>query len=473
MTRRYDYDLLVIGAGSGGLSIAAGAVQMGARVALLEGHKMGGDCLNYGCVPSKALIAAARAAHQTRGAAGMGVTGAPASVDFPRVMAHVRDVIATIAPTDSQERFEGLGVDVIRAFGRFVSPGEVEAGDRRISARRIVIATGSRPAVPPIPGLDAIPYLTNETIFDLTELPAHLLIIGAGPIGLEMAQAFRRLGSAVTVLEAGKAMAREDPDAAAVVLDRLRSEGVEIRENAQVAGVAQSGSRIELAIGDGAPVTGSHLLVAAGRAANTERLNLKAAGIKQTRSGVKVDAGLRTTNRRVYAIGDAAGGLQFTHVAGYHASVIIRPLLFGLPARARDAHIPRATFTDPELAQIGLTEPDARAAHGTALEVARFDLSHNDRAIATRQQQGFIKVMIHRGRPVGATIVGPGAGEHAALWSLAIARRMKMSHLSSMVAPYPTISEIAKRANGVYFTPRLFDNPWIKRVVRFVQRTLP
>ncbi|SMX39102.1 dihydrolipoyl dehydrogenase family protein [Maliponia aquimaris] len=470
---RLSCDLLILGAGSGGLSVAAGASQMGADVILLEGHKMGGDCLNYGCVPSKALIASGNSAWAMAHAAPYGVADAAPQVDYAAAQDHVADVIAQIAPVDSQERFEGFGVRVIREFGRFVSGTEVEAGRYRITARRIVIATGSSPLVPPIPGLDAVPYLTNETLWDLRERPGHLLIIGGGPIGMEMAQAHRRLGSHVTVIEGAKALGRDDPEAAAVVLEALRGEGIAIEEEALAKEVRGTAGAIEVETEDGRVFRGTHLLVAVGRKANLDRLELKAAGVETTRTGVKVDASLKTTNRRVYAIGDAAGGLQFTHVAGYHAGIVIRSALLGLPAKAKTAHLPRATYTQPELSQVGLTEAEAREAHGDRLEVARFDYSHNDRAIAERKTRGFIKVMVVRGRAVGVTIVGHQAGELVNLWSLVIANRLKMSAVSAMVAPYPTIGEINKCAAGAYFSPRLFENETVKRVVRLVQRWLP
>ena len=470
---RIKTDLLVIGAGSGGLSVAAGAVQMGADVTLLEGHKMGGDCLNFGCVPSKALIASGKAAYAQGHAAPYGVSDQAAEVDYAAAKDHVADVIATIEPHDSQERFEGLGVRVIREYGRFISPTEVQAGDTVITARRIVIATGSSPLVPPIPGLDTVPFETNETLFDLRERPGHLLIIGGGPIGMEMAQAHVRLGSKVTVIEGDTALGKDDPEMAAVVLDRLRAEGVEIAEQALAAQISGTAGAIVVETKDGRIFKGTHLLMAVGRKSNTETLDLEAAGIETTRSGIKVDASLKTTNSRVYAIGDVAGGLQFTHVAGYHAGVIIRSALFCLPAKASTAHIPWATYTNPELAQVGLTEAQAHKAHGSALEVIRFPYAQNDRAIAERKTDGLIKVMVVKGRPVGASIAGAQAGELIQTWALALANNLKMKHIAAMVAPYPTLGEINKRAAGAYFSPRLFDNPKVKTVVRLVQRWLP
>lgn len=469
---RIETDLCIIGGGSGGLSLAAGAVQMGARVVLVEGHKMGGDCLNYGCVPSKALLAAGARAQAIR-LGGLGTVGQDPFADFAAAKDHVADVIATIAPHDSVERFEGLGVRVIEAYGRFTSATELEAGDHVITARRFVIATGSSPLVPPIPGLDGVPHYTNETIFDLRDRPDHLLIIGGGPIGLEMAQAHRRLGCAVTVIEGQKALGKDDPELAAIVLDKLRGEGIEIAEDALAEEISQQGAQITVRAKDGRSFTGSHLLVAVGRTPNLDRLNLKAAGVETTRAGVAVGADLRSSNRWVYAIGDVAGGLQFTHVAGYHAGVVIRSILLGLPSKARDSHIPWSTYTSPELAQVGMTEAQARAAYGDRLTVARFDYAGNDRAIATGQTTGLIKVMVVKGRPVGASIVGAQAGELIGIWALALANGLKMGAIAAMVAPYPTLGELNKRVAGAYFSPKLFENPWMKRVVRFVQRVLP
>jgi pyruvate/2-oxoglutarate dehydrogenase complex dihydrolipoamide dehydrogenase (E3) component len=462
-------DLCVLGGGSGGLSVAAGAVQMGASVVLLEPGPMGGDCLNFGCVPSKALIASGRHAHAMTAGGAFGVTPVAPEVDFAAARDHVARVIAGIAPHYSVERFEGLGVRVIRAAGRFVSPREVAAGDAVVAARRFVIATGSRPVVPRIPGLDTVRHYTNEDIFELRERPAHLLVIGGGPVGLELAQAHRRLGCRVTVLEAARALGSEDPELAAVVLDRLRAEGIEIVEGVSAAAVEAAGPGVAVASADGRSIEASHLLLAVGRRAATDGLSLYAAGVRATDRGVTVDAGLRSSNRRVYAIGDAAGGPMFTHAAGYHASVMLRSALFGLPARASQA-IPRVTYTDPELAQVGPTEAEARALHGRRLEVLRFSYAENDRARTEHETEGLIKVMVVGGRPVGAGIVGAQAGELIGLWVLAISSRLKISAVAGMVAPYPTLTEISKRAAGQYYVPRLFESAVVRRFVRFVQR---
>ena len=466
-------DVLVIGGGSGGLSVASGAVQMGARVVLLEGHKMGGDCLNYGCVPSKALLAAGKQAHAMGAGAAFGIAPAPAKVDFAAVKDHVQNVIAAIKPHDSVERFEGLGVRVIQDYGRFVDKATVQAGKVLIKARRIVVATGSSPFVPPIPGVADVPYYTNETIFDLRTRPKHLLIIGGGPIGMEMAQAHRRLGCDVTVIEGAKAFGKDDPELAAIVLDKIRGEGVQVIEDAPAQNISGTAGDITVETANGT-FKGSHLLMAVGRRVNIDKLNLDAGGVTHSRAGITVDAGLRSiSNRRVYAIGDVAGDLQFTHVAGYHAGVILRSMLFGLPAKATTHHIPWATYTDPELAQVGLTEAEARAAHGDTLTVARFPFSGNDRAIAEGKTTGLVKVMVVKGRSVGASIVGHGAGELIGLWAMAIANGMKMSAISGTVLPYPTMAEVNKRAAGAYFTPKLFDKKMVKRVVGTVQRILP
>lgn len=469
-----ETDLCIIGGGSGGLSIAAGAAQMGARVVLIEAGEMGGDCLNAGCVPSKALIASAKHAHAMTDGAPYGVAPVVPQVDFGAVKDRVAKVIATIAPVDSQERFEGLGVRVIRAWGKFTGPDAVEAGGHRIKARRYIIATGSHPFVPPIPGIDTVPYLTNENVFALRERPTHLIVIGGGPIGMEMAQAHRRLGCEVTVIEGAKALGRDDPEMAAIVLENLRHEGIAIVEGAAVTAVGGEAGAIKVTVADGRVFEGSHLLMAVGRKVALDNIGLEAANIAFTRKGVTVGDDLRsTTNRKVYAVGDAAGGLQFTHVAGYHAGIVVRSALFGLPAKQSTHHIPWATYTDPELAQVGLTEAEAKKAHGAAVEVVRFPFHENDRAQAEGKHHGLIKVMVVKGRPVGASIAGPQAGELIGLWALAISAKLKMSAIAGMVAPYPTLGEVSKRAAGAYFAPRLFKNPTVKRFVGFVQRWLP
>lgn len=465
-------DLCVIGAGSGGLSVAAGAARMGAAVVLIEKHRMGGDCLNTGCVPSKALLAAAHAAQAIRDAGRLGIAACEPGIDFARVRAHVRGVIDAIAPHDSVERFEGLGVTVLRAAARFVSPEEVEAGGQRIRARRFVVATGSSPAVPPIRGLAAVPFLTTGTLFDLADRPDHLVVVGGGPVGVEMAQAFRRLGARVTLIEAATILSRDEPEAVALLRARLCADGVALREGAAVIAVAPSGGGIAVTLADGATVEGSHLLLAVGRTPNIDGLGLEAAGIAATGRGIAVDRGLRSSNRRVYAIGDVAGGPQFTHLAGHHAGLVLRSALFGLPVRVDLRLLPWVTCTDPELAHVGLTEAAARAA-GHAVSVLAEPLSGNDRAQAERATAGLAKIVLgRRGRILGATIVAPHAGEMIGLWGLAIARRLGIGAVASWLAPYPTMAEIGKRAAGAHYAPVLFG-PRVRRLVGLIQRFVP
>ena len=465
-------DLCIIGAGSGGLSVAAGAVQMGASVVLVEGHKMGGDCLNYGCVPSKALIAAGKAAQAHRSSAAFGVAAHEPEIDYARAIDHVHEVIAGIEPHDSVERFEGLGVHVIQDWARFTGPREVEAGGHRIKARRFVIATGSSPFVPPIPGLDTVPYLTNETLWDLRELPGHLIIIGGGPIGMEMAQAHRRLGAQVTVLEAAKAMGKDDPEIAAVALEALRSEGIAILEETKATGISGAEGAITVALENGETLTGTHLLVATGRVSNLDKLDLDKAGIDHDRRGVKVTKGLRSiSNSKVYAIGDVAGGLQFTHVAGYHAGLVIRNALFRLPVTNREDIIPWVTYTDPEVAHVGLTEADARAKHGDVVETSRFDYAENDRARAELKTKGFAKAVIGKGGKIlGCSMAGASAGELIQPWALAVSKGLKIGDMAGHVAAYPTLGEVSKRTAGAYYAPRLFESDRVKWVVRMLAK---
>jgi pyruvate/2-oxoglutarate dehydrogenase complex dihydrolipoamide dehydrogenase (E3) component len=460
-------DLCVIGAGSGGLSVAAGAAQLGASVVLIERGAMGGDCLNVGCVPSKSLIAAAAAAHAARSGGRFGVAASAASVDFAAVRRHIRGVIDAIAPHDSAERFEGLGVTVLREQARFVGPNLVEADGRKVCARRYVVATGSRPTMPPVPGLAALCCLTNETIFDLAEVPRRLLVLGGGPTGCELAQAFRRLGAEVAVVDQGPILPRDDPELAEVVRARLLAEGVHLHEHVQVLR-AERGPALILA-GVPRPLCGTHLLVAAGREATVDGLGLEAAGIATDAKGIKVDAKLRTTNARVFAIGDVAGGPQLTHAAGYQAGIVIRNALFRLPARASTRAMPHATFTDPELAAVGLSEAQA-CAQGLRHEVVRWPFADNDRARAELATEGLVKVVAGRGGQVlGAAIVGAHAGELILPWVLAVERGLKLSALANVIAPYPTLSEASKRAAGAYYMPRLF-NDRTRSLVRLLRR---
>ncbi len=464
-------DICVIGAGSGGLSVAAAAAAFGVPVVLVEKARMGGDCLNTGCVPSKALIAAAERAHGTRHATPFGVSAKDVGVDFAAVHDHVHRVIAAIAPNDSKERFTGLGVRVIEGAAAFTDRRTVAVGDIEIKARRFVIATGSTPSIPPIAGLSAVPFLTTETIFDLRECPSHLIVIGAGPVGLELGQAFRRLGAAVTIVEAEKPLAREDPECAAAVVTELTREGISIRDMSAVKAVEkiETGVRLTLQGPDGEQtIDGSHLLVVTGRVAVVDGLGLDKAGIGFEKRGITVDRGMRTTNRRVYAIGDAAGGAQFTHLANYHAGLVIRSALFRIPVAANEDSIPRVTFTEPELAQVGLTEAQARERR-LAIRILRWPFHENDRAQTEGATAGHIKLIAtKRGKILGATIVGHGAGELISFWALAIAQGLDARAIANLVIPYPTRSEIGKRAAIDFFTPSLTGR-MLRRIIAFLR----
>ncbi|MDP2700215.1 NAD(P)/FAD-dependent oxidoreductase [Thalassospira sp.] len=466
-------DICVIGAGSGGLSVAAGAVQMGAKVVLIEKGKMGGDCLNTGCVPSKALLAAAHAADTAHKASALGVAAGPVSVDFDAVMRHVHGVIAQIAPHDSVERFEKLGCTVITAEARFTGTAEVMAGGTRIAAKRFVIATGSRAAIPPIPGLDDVPFFTNETIFENRTCPDHLIVIGGGPIGLEMAQAHRQLGAKVTIVEMFTILPKDDPDLVAIARTAIEENGISLYENVKTRRVENHNGAIRVVIDrDGAEITleGSHLLIATGRRPNVENLGLENAGVTFSPRGIEVDARLRTDNHKIFAIGDVTGGLQFTHMASYDAGIVIRNALFRLPAKVNHSAVPWVTYIDPEIAQVGLTEQDARKMHGDAIRVLRWDYGDNDRARAENRTTGFIKVITSaRGRILGAGIVGHQAGELIGLWSLAISQKMKIGAIASFIAPYPTLGEISKRAAGSFYTASLFGEK-TRKIVRFLLR---
>lgn len=472
MTELLNCDICVIGGGSGGLTVAAGASQMGASTVLVERGKMGGDCLNYGCVPSKALIVASHAAQAIRESGRFGVSAGDPQVDFEAVHDHVQGVIAGIAPHDSVERFEGLGVKVIQAAGRFEGPRTLVAGGYEIQAKRFVIATGSSAAVPPIPGLDETPFLTNETIFDRSTAPEHLIIIGGGPIGAELAQAHRRLGVPVTLLEMFSVLGKDDPELTEIVKIQLQKDGVDIREGITIDRVEATDSGISVHTGmDGQSqrIDGSDLLVAAGRRPNIDGLGLEEAGVAYSPKGIGVDTRLRTSNKRIFAIGDVAGPYQFTHMASYHAGIVLRNALFRLPAKVDYRAVPWVTFTTPELAHVGQTEEQARKEHGD-IRVLRFPFSENDRAQAERNVDGLVKIVTtKRGIVAGASIVGPHAGELIQSWVLPISRRMHIKHMAGAILPYPTLGEANKRAAGSFYAPMLFSER-TKRIVRFLLR---
>jgi pyruvate/2-oxoglutarate dehydrogenase complex dihydrolipoamide dehydrogenase (E3) component len=467
--RQMNVDIAVIGAGSGGLSVAAGAAQLGLSVVLFEKGEMGGDCLNYGCVPSKALIAAADAAHQAR-TGGLGVTATGVTVDFKAVMAHVKHSIAEIAPVDSQERFEGLGVTVIREAARFADDKTVVSDSVSVTARKIVLAAGSRAAVPPIPGLDSVPHLTNEEVFELDALPDRLIVLGGGPIGVELGQAFRRLGSEVAIVEAGAILGREDPDVAAVVIAQLKADGVELYAGCKAVRVEPGPVLVVEGPAGETRISGSHLLIAVGRTPSLAGLDLDKAGIAHDKQGVKTDKALRTTNKRVYAVGDIAGRGQFTHLAGAHAGLVVRRAVFALPVNAEGLKVPRVTYCDPELAAIGLSEADARKVHGDDVRIETFPFHENDRAIAEDDTRGFGKLITTKGGKVlGVSLVGRHAGDHIHVWALSLSAGLKLSKMTGWIAPYPTRGEIGKRLAGKWYSSALFS-PWTRRAVSVLKR---
>jgi pyruvate/2-oxoglutarate dehydrogenase complex dihydrolipoamide dehydrogenase (E3) component len=472
MIQKIETDLCVIGAGSGGLSVAAAAAMMKAPVVLIERGRMGGDCLNAGCVPSKALIAAGKHAQAIRDAHAFGITAGEPQINAARLRAHVQGAISTIAPTDSIARFTALGAQVIQGEAQFSGPRTVRVGTTEIHARRFVIATGSRPSIPPIPGLDTVPFLTNESLFDLTRRPQRLAVIGAGPIGMEMAQAHRRLGSEVTVIDMGQPLAREDREAADVVIRNMQREGVAFLSGVKI--LAVSGQKENLTIrisrvdGREETIACSHILVATGRKPNVETLGLGAAGIVTTLQGIGVDRRLRTSNRRVFAIGDVIGPPQFTHRSGDHAGVVLRNALFRLPAKIRDERMPRVTFCDPEIAAVGLSEDEALSRHKGAT-ILRWPFSENDRAVAEGHADGFVKAFVDaKGYVLGLVIVGRNAGELLTPWLMIIEQKQKISALAGLVFPYPTLSEIAKRVAIRHALPQL-RRPILQRVLRFVR----
>ncbi len=461
-------DICVIGAGSGGLTVAAGAAQLGASVVLVERRLMGGDCLNYGCVPSKALIAASRAAAAVREAGRFGVRSKDPEIDPAAVFDHVRRTIAAIAPNDSVERFEGLGVRVVRDHARFTGPDEIAAGELRVRARRFVIATGSEPVIPDVPGLASVPHLTNETVFSLDALPRRLIVLGGGPVGIELAQAFRRLGSEVAVIDRGSILPRDDPELVAVVRRRLESEGIVLCEHAELSLITAAGDGLA-AILAGRSLSGTHLLVAAGRRPVTDGLDLDKAGVEFGPAGIAVDARLRTSNRRIYAVGDVVGGPMFTHAAGHHAAVVLKNALFRVPAKVDGAALPRVTYCDPELAQVGLSERDCRD-RGLKFRILRWGFAENDRARTEADIDGLTKALVApNGRILGAGIVGAHAGETLHGWLVAMAGGVRIGRLAQMISPYPTRGEIIKRAAGSFYAPKLFGAR-TRRLVRLLMK---
>jgi pyruvate/2-oxoglutarate dehydrogenase complex dihydrolipoamide dehydrogenase (E3) component len=465
MRLRRSYDLAVLGGGTAGLVAAIGAARIGARTILFERERTGGDCLWTGCVPSKSLLAAAAAAQDARTADRVGLEPSEPRIDFARVMAHVHGARATIEPHDSPERLRREGVEVVAEDAHFLEPGWLEAGGRRVRYVSALIATGSRPQLPPVEGLDAGRALTNETVWDLTELPRRLAILGGGPIGCELGQAFARLGSEVTIVEQQPALlASEEPEAGRLLGEPLAAEGVGVLTGRRVERVAfeGEGGRLELdGRGEdedgGGPVAFDRLLVATGRAPDTAGLGLEAVEVKTTDAGaVRVDERLRTTGKRIFAAGDVTGGPQFTHLAAHQAGMVVSNALFRTRRSAPAAtSVPWVIFTDPEIARVGLTEAQAREREGEAAGAQRFDHDGLDRAVAAGAPHGFAKLVTGpRGRLLGATLAGPASGESIAGLAAVVARGGRVRDVFATIHPYPTFSEAASRAAGEYLGER-------------------
>jgi pyruvate/2-oxoglutarate dehydrogenase complex dihydrolipoamide dehydrogenase (E3) component len=470
-------DLCIIGAGAAGLSVAAAAAAFGVRTVLVEKGEMGGECLHTACIPSKALIAAARLAKWPALAPRVAQERVPPILEHQRVLAHVNGVIADIAPADSAARYKALGVEVIKAEAAFIDRATVKVGETLIKARRFVIASGAQPAIPEIAGLDAVSYLTNETVFALSERPRHLLVIGAGSVGSELGQAFRRLGSEVTLFDSARLLPREDAEVAGIVRGAFERDGLRLHESIKLAAVAATADGVRLHYSDQASAprqaTGTHLLIAAGRMPRTKGLGLEEGWIKFDASGIIVDYGMRTSNPRVFAIGDcvggAFGGWRFTHAASLQANLVIRSAFFRLPSRFDPLLVPRVTFTDPEIASVGLSEDEARAKHG-AIRICRFALGETDRARAEGEREGLVKLVASpNGRLFGAAICGRAAGEMIPLWTLALKEKMKLSKIASLVTPYPTLSEASRRAALEFYTP-LARRPLVRRLLGVLRK---
>lgn len=471
-------DLCVIGAGLGGLAAAAEARALGASVVLVERGRMGGNYLNAGTVPARALAAAAAHAHAMRTGGPYGIAAETPRVNARRLHDGIGEVIASLAPRDAVARMEALEVQVIQAEAHFIDARTIAAGDVHIRPRHVILATGARAAVPSIPGLDGIPYFTTETIFDNTRRLTHLLVVGAGAAGLEIGQSYRRLGAEVTVVDPDGPLPGLDPDLAEVVLARLREEGLDIRAGARVAEIQPRSQGIGVVVdagGEAQRLDVSHVLVAEERVPVLDALHLDRAGIRRSRDDARflqLTPGLRTSNRRVYAIGDAAGGPHRGQLAPWQARAVVRRALLGLPTRLDPDAAPAVWFTDPEVATVGLSEAAARARHGSSYQVSRISLADCDRARATRQAYGVLKAVVGRdGRLLGAGIVGDRAGELIPALALAVARGMKAADLDAMIAPHATLAEALVRL-GREYSEKATPGPLAQRLIA-LRRLLP
>jgi pyruvate/2-oxoglutarate dehydrogenase complex dihydrolipoamide dehydrogenase (E3) component len=462
------YNLIVVGAGTAGLVAAAGAAILGARVALIERALMGGDCLNCGCVPSKALIRAARAAYAVTEAREFGIEAPPPTIEFADVMRRVRRVRAEIAPNDSVQRFAKLGVDVFLGHGHFTGKHSLEVEGQRLNFRKAIIATGARAAVPPIPGLAEAGYLTNETVFSVTALPRRLIVIGGGPIGCELAQAFARLGSQVSLVsDVPRLLPKEDPDVATLLEQQFGGEGIELILGAKVERAEKSAVGKILIVNRGQKnetVVGDEILLAAGRVPNVEGLNLEAAGVKYDDKGVTVDDNLRTSNKNIFAAGDIGSHFHFTHAAEALGRIALQNALFFGRKQASDLVIPWCTYTSPEIAHVGVNQEGASK---SGIETQTFNLpfAENDRGVVDNDKQGFARVHVRKkdGRLLGATLVSRHAGESIGELVMAIQHKMKVGQLGAVIHPYPTEAEIIKRLGDTSQRGRL--KPWMKQAL--------
>jgi pyruvate/2-oxoglutarate dehydrogenase complex dihydrolipoamide dehydrogenase (E3) component len=472
MAEELTPDICIIGGGPAGVRLAIAAAEAGVPVVLIEKEALGGANLTAGSVPSKALLAAASEYETLRRGPAFGVTAEALAVDFAAMREHIRSVRRAVAATVSAERLAALGITVIAAEATFTDRRTVAAGDTLIRARRTVIATGAVSEPPRIAGLDKVAYLTPETGFDLAAKPSRLVVLGANHRALELAQAYNRLGVATAVVDEGPALAGEDPELATMVLDRLRGEGIEIRENAKIASIVEQngGIAVSLLTPEGEVVAdASHLLVEIGRRPSTHGLGLDAAGIMHDGAGITVDRLLKTTNRRVYAIGDAIAGPSLVSRAEYEADYVARAILYRLPFREKSRLVPFATFTDPAFARLGLSEAEAQERHRD-FRVLRYPFVENDLSQAERQPAGMIKVIAtRRGRVLGVGIVGHDACELIALWSLFVGRRLNIASLARFVPPYPSRAEISRRAALSFYGPGLTP-PWRQRIIEFLRK---
>lgn len=470
-SEHYDFDVAVIGAGSGGLTVAVGCQKLGLRTALIEGAHFGGDCLNFGCVPSKTLIASGTAAYNIRRARDFGINCSSPETDWAAVKARIESVKDTIREHENPDYFRSTGMEVFEEYARFIDPHTMQVGQKQITSRYFVIATGSRPAVPPIANLQEVGFVTNETVFSMPEIPGRLGIVGAGPIGCELAQAFTRLGSEVVLMDSlSGILDKEDDDMAALVADQFKREGVLIGCGARIKRVSTNAEGNKVIYCETEGVAQEHcvneILIATGRRPNTEKLNLEAAGVKTDKGAICTDAHMRTSKRNIFAVGDVTGGLMFTHMASQQAGVVVKNMVFGIPAKNSTTAFPWVTYVDPELASVGYNEKRAQAAE-ISYEVSTAPLKANDRALAAGETEGLVKILTSHGKIIGAQILAPHAGELIPEFVMAIANKLRLRDIASLTHAYPTLAESNKRAASDAMSPKVFNDK-VRALLRVV-----